>query len=164
MHDPSSALYLPLRTVHLLGVVLFLGGLVAALLWKLAADRSGDAAFAAKVHRTIRKLDGRVVGPGALLTFAGGYSMVRFLGGRISQHGFVLWGLILMFLALALWYFGMRRSGDDLADEAEAAAKGGQALTAAYAKRSVGWLASGAGALLLVLVVFILMVFRLPSG
>lgn len=163
MHDPTHPLYLPLRLVHIVGVVLFLGGLVMALLWKLAADRSGDAAFASRVHRTLRKMDGRVIGPGALLTFAGGYAMVRFLGGRISHHAFVLWGLILMFLALALWYFGMRNVGERLADEAEAAAKNGAPLSNEYAKRSVAWLAFGAGAVLLVLVVVILMVFRLPG-
>lgn len=164
MHDPSHPLYLPLRTVHLLGVVLFLGGLLTAMLWKLAADRTGDPAFAARVHRTLRKMDGRVIAPGALLTFAGGYAMVRFLGGRIAQHMFVLWGLILMFAALGLWYFGMRRVGDALADEAEAAERNRQPLAQAYAKRSVAWLACGGGAVLLVLVVVILMVFQLPSG
>lgn len=164
MHDTSSPLYLPLRLVHLLGVVLFLGGLVAAVLWKLAADRSGDPAFAARVHKTLRKLDGRLIGVGALLTFAGGYSMVRFLGGRIAQHMFVLWGLILMFAALGLWYFGMRRVADALADEADAALANRQPLSNAYARRSVAWLAYAGGATLLVLVVVILMVFRLPSG
>lgn len=157
-------MYLPLRTVHLLGVVLFLGGLLMALLWKLAADRSGDPAFAARVHRTLRKMDGRVIGPGALLTFAGGYAMVRFLGGRIANHAFVLWGLILMFLALALWYFGMRRLGDGLAEEAEVAERNRAPLPQAYGKRSVAWLLYGGGAVLLVLVVVILMVFRLPGG
>lgn len=164
MHDPTHPLYLPLRTVHLLGVVLFLGGLATALLWKLAADRSNDPAFAARVHRTLRKMDGRVIGPGALLTFAGGYAMVRFLGGRIANHAFVLWGLILMFAALGLWYFGMRRLGDALADEAEASRRNGTLLSQAYAKRSVAWLLYGGGAVLLVLVVVILMVFRLPGG
>ncbi|HWH07733.1 MAG TPA: DUF2269 family protein, partial [Candidatus Thermoplasmatota archaeon] len=106
----------------------------------------------------------RVVGPGALLTFVGGYAMVRFLGGRIAQHAFVLWGLILMFLALGLWYFGMRRLGDALADEAEAAERNRQPLSTAYGKRSVGWLAYGGGAVLLVLTVVVLMVFRLPGG
>lgn len=164
MHDPAHPLYLPLRTVHLLGVALFLGGLATALLWKLSADRSGDAGFAARAHRTLRRMDARVVGPGALLTFAGGYAMVRVLGGRIAQHAFVLWGLVLMFAALALWYFGMRRLGDALADEAEAAERGRRPLDAAYAKRSVAWLACGGGAVLLVLVVLVLMVFRLPGG
>lgn len=69
-----------------------------------------------------------------------------------------------MFAALGLWYFGMRRVGDALADEAEAAERNRQPLAQAYAKRSVAWLACGGGAVLLVLVVVILMVFQLPSG
>ena len=164
MHDVTHAWYLPLRLVHLLGVVMPVGGLVTALLWKLAADRSGEPAFAARVHRTLRRMDGWLIGPGVLLTFAGGYAMVRFLGGRIAQHMFVLWGLIVMTLAVFLWYFGMRKLGDALAEEADVAAKSGQPLSLAYGKKSAAWVLCAGGAVALVIVVTILMVFRLPSG
>jgi uncharacterized membrane protein len=164
VHDPSLPAYLPLRFLHILGAMLFLGGLVAALYWKLTADRSGDAAHAAKVHARLRRADRHLVGTGALLTFAAGYSMVRFLGGRISEHAFVLWGLIVMFAALALWYFPMRRLGDALTKEAEVCALKGEPLTQAYAAKSVAWLALGIMATTLVVVVAVMMVFRLPGG
>src|SRR5439155_18029104 len=113
--------------------VLFLGGLATGVYWKLGADRSNDPAFAARVHRRLRRADARIVGPGALVTFAAGYSMIRFYGSRIAEKPVALWGLILMFAALALWYFGMRRLGEGLAAEAEACEAGPQPLSPVYA-------------------------------
>jgi uncharacterized membrane protein len=153
----GDALYLTLRALHILGAVLFLGGLVTAMFWKLSADRSNDAAFAARVHRRLRRADARIVGPGALVTFAAGYLMIRLYGTRIIERRVALWGLILMFAALALWYFGMRRLGDRLAKEADALAAGGQPLSRAYAKASVGWLALGGFATALVTIVAVMM-------
>ena len=154
---------LSLFTLHMLGVALFLGGLVAALFWKLAADRSGDPAFAAGVHERLRKMDGAVIGPGALVTFAAGYGMVRFFGHRIAETPFALWGLILMFLALGLWYFGMRRVGDSLVDEARAARDNRQPLSKDYAARSVAWLGCAFGAIGLVALTAVIMVFHFPG-
>jgi uncharacterized membrane protein len=159
VHDPGHPLYLPLRLLHVLGAMVFLGALLVALWWKLGVDRSGDAAFAARTHRRLRKLDGQVIGPAAILTFAAGYAMVRFLGGRIAQHTFVLLGLILMFLALALWYGGMRNLGEKLVVDAESAEAQRAPLSAQYARRSAGYVACAAGAALLVVVTAAIMVY-----
>ena len=163
MADVGGTLYLTLKVLHLLGVVLFLGGLVTALYWKLGADRSADPSFAARVHRRIRKADAHLVGPGALVTFAAGYAMVRGFGSRIAERPFALWGLILMFTALAFWYFGMRRAGEKLAEEAEAAAANREPLAQAYAGRSVLWLTFAFLAAGLVAAVAVMMVFRYPG-
>lgn len=154
---------LTLFSVHLLGVALFLGGLVASLFWKLMADRSLDPAFAAGVHERLRKMDTALIAPGALATFVAGYAMVRFFGHRIAETPFALWGLILMFLALGLWYFGMRRIGEGLVDEARAARDNRQPLSKDYAAKSVGWLACAFGAIGLVALTAIFMVFHFPS-
>lgn len=164
MHDPASPFYLPLKALHILGAMLFVGGLGTALYWKLSADRSNDPSFAAGVHKRLRKADAHLIGPGAIVTFAAGYIMVRFLGGRIAQHGFVLWGLILMFLALALWYLGMRRLGDQLVVEAESAAAARKPLPHDYAKKSAAWVGLASASVALVVLVVILMVFKLPSA
>ena len=158
-HDLGHPLYLPLRSLHILGAMLFLGGLGVALWWKLRADRSGDPAFAARSHRQLRRLDGQLIGPSALLTFAAGYAMVRFLGGRIAQHTFVLIGLILLFSALAFWYFGMRNLGDKLAVDAESAESTRQSLGTEYAKRSAAWVGCAAVSILLVVATVFVMVY-----
>lgn len=163
MPQVGDALYLTLKVAHLLGVVAFLGGLAMAAYWKVAADRSGDPGHAARVHRRIRKMDKHVIGPGALVTFAAGYAMVRAFGSRIAERPFALWGLILMFAALGVWYFGQRRLTDKLAAEAEALEAHRQPLSPAYGKLSVAWLACGATAIGLVVLVAVMMVFRLPG-
>lgn len=161
---PGDATYTTLRVLHILGVVLFLGGLATGVFWKLSADRSNDPAFAARVHRRLRIADARIVGPGALVTFAAGYAMIRLYGSRIAEHAVALWGLILMFAALGLWYFGMRPLGNKLATEAEASEANRQALSADYAKRSVAWLALAIAANALVLLVAVLMIVNPPRA
>lgn len=143
--------------------MVFLGAILLALYWKVGADRSGDPAFAARVHKRLRQADAQLVGPSALVTFAAGYAMVRFLGGRIADHAFVLWGLIGLFSALGLWYFGMRRVGDSLAAEADACFANRQPLTQAYAKQSAVYVLTAAGAVALTVLTAVLMVFRLPG-
>lgn len=164
MHDPGHPLYLPLRLLHILGAMVFLGALLVSLWWKLGVDRAGDAAFAARTHRRLRKLDAQVIGPAALVTFAAGYAMVRFLGGRIAQHMFVLFGLIFLFSALGLWYFGMRNLGEKLAEDAESAEAQRAPLGREYGKRSAAYVACAAAAVALVVLATLFMVFRLPSA
>lgn len=162
-HDVSSAAFLPLKLLHILGAVLFLGGLATALYWKVSADRTNDSSHIARVHKRILLADKHLVGTGAFVTFAAGYAMVRFLGGKIGEHGFVLWGLILMFSALALWFFPMRRMGARLADEADACFLGKKPLSREFASKSVAWLTLGFLATSLVVVVAAMMVFHIPA-
>ena len=133
-----------------------------SVFWKMSADRSNDPAFAARVHRRLRRADSRIVVPGALLTFAGGYSMIRLFGARIATQPVALWGLILMFAALAVWYFGMRPLATRLAVEAEACEANRQPLSSEYGARSVAWLACAALANVLVIVVAVMMTVAPP--
>ena len=158
MHDLGHPLYAPLRILHILGAMTYFGALAVALWWKLGVDRSGDAPFAARTHRRLRKLDGQLVGPAALVTFAAGYAMVRFLGGRISQHAFVIVGLVLLFASLGLWHFGMRKLGDRLAEDAESAEAQRMPLGPAYGRRSAMYVLSAGAALALVVAAVVVMV------
>lgn len=163
-HDLSSPFYAPLRLLHILGAMLFLGGLVAVAYWKVSADRTNDPGYIARVHERIRRADKHVVGTGAFLTFAAGYAMVRFLGGRIAEHGFVLWGMIVMFTALGVWYFPLRRMTQMLVRDAETAWLKKEALPREFAARSVAWLTLAFIAISLVVIVTGMMVFKLPSA
>jgi uncharacterized membrane protein len=144
--------------------MIYLGALATGLWWKIGADRTRDAGFAAKVHRRLRTMDGEIVGPAAIVVFSTGYGMIRFFGGRIAEHMFVLFGLIFLFLALALWYMGMRRLGDRLADEAESAAGRGEELGRDYGRLSAAWVACAGGAVFFVVLAAVFMIFRLPSA
>lgn len=164
MHTPDTVVYPWLRLIHIVSAMIFLGALTTALWWKLGVDRQMDAAFAARTHRRLRKLDGQILGPSALVIFATGYPMVRFFGGRIAQHMFVLFGLIFLFLALGSWYIGMRSLGDKLADDAESAEDRREPLGRDYARRSAAWVGCAGGAIFFVLLAAAFMIFRLPSG
>lgn len=164
MHDQAGAAYDTLRLLHIVGSMLLTGGFALAMVVKLSADRSGDPARAAGVHRALQRGDRLVLATGAALTFIGGYSMIRFLGGRISQHWFAVWGLILLFVAMGFWYFGPRRLNKRLAEEAESCVASRQPLGREYAKASVGWLAMTGAALAALLVAAFVMVFRGQLG
>lgn len=164
VHDQMGAAYYTLRLLHIVGSMLLTGALALMLVMKVGADRSGDPARAAGVHRAFQRGDVSVLALGGVLTFVGGYSMVRFLGGRIAQHWFAVWGLILLFVALGFWYFGTRRLNKRLAEEAESCVAGRQPLGHAYAKASVAWLACTVAAFAAMIVAAFVMVFRAQLG
>lgn len=159
---PGDSTYTVLRVLHILGAMLFLGGLATGIFWKVGADRSNNAPFAARVHRRLRRADGWIIVPSAFVTFAAGYAMIRFFGSRIGAHPVALAGLILMFTALAAWYFGMRPLAAKLATEAEACEKNGQPLSVEYGKRSFAWVALALFANALVVLVAVLMILKPP--
>ncbi len=70
-------MYTWLKFLHLFGVVLFVGNIITAALWKTRADRSGDLATIAYAQRTVALADWVFTLPGILLVVIGGYGMVR---------------------------------------------------------------------------------------
>ena len=58
--------------IHLLGMTLWLGGLLTLGVWTVAARRTGDSTVVAFVYSTARKLYKGVVTSGAILTLVGG--------------------------------------------------------------------------------------------
>lgn len=155
-----------LKLVHFVAVSFLLGGLGTQALWKLAADRSREPRRIADVHDTLLAVDRWVTGPSALVVFASGYVVIRILGGfggSIAGAPWALWGLILLFLSLAIWYFGMRPTAHKLADLADDAVAKGVPLDREYASRSVTWLALWGVVVAIILVVAGLMVFK-PGG
>jgi uncharacterized membrane protein len=163
-YDTSSPWFLPLRFVHIVGAMALLGALLCYLVLKVQADRSGDPGHASRTHRGFRRADDVLIAPAALAVFAGGYSIIRFLGSKIAEHWFAIWGLILFFVALGFWYFGVRRLNKRLAEEADACAVQKQPLSTAYGAMSVAWLACASLAVLALLVAAFVMVFRVQLG
>lgn len=154
---------LVLTFIHLVSVAFLLGGLGTQAIWKVSADRSRDARVIAAIHDKLVTVDRAVTGPAAFLTFATGYAVIRVLGyfgGSIGGAAWALWGLILMFLALAFWYFGLRPLELKMADAADAAASGGAQLGPEHARRSATWLVLWAVVVGLIVVVAGLMVFK----
>ena len=65
-------MYTTLKFLHILGVVLFVGNIITAALWKTRADRSGDLATVAYAQRTVALADWAFTLPGVLLVIVGG--------------------------------------------------------------------------------------------
>lgn len=164
MYDTSSPWFLPLKFIHVVGAMALLGSLLCYVVLKLHADRSGDPGHAARTHQGLRRADGVLVAPAAVAVFAGGYSIIRFLGDKIADHWFAIWGLILLFTSLGFWYFGVRRLNLRLAEEADACAAHKQPLSARYGAMSVAWLSSAGFAILALVVAAFIMIFRARLG
>lgn len=155
-----------LKFVHLLAVSFLLGGLGAQAAWKTVADRSRDAKRIADAHDSLLTVDRWITGPSALATFATGYAVIRVLGafgGSIGGAAWALWGLILLFVSLAIWYFVLRPTGHKLADLADEAVAKKENLPPAFGSRSATWFAAWFAVVGLVVVVAGLMVFK-PGG
>lgn len=152
-----------LTLVHFVAVAILLGGLSAQAAWKTIADRSRDPRRIADAHDSLITLDRWFTGPSALVTFATGYGIIRVLGafgGSIAGAPWALWGLILLFAMLAIWYFVLRPTAHKLADLADDAVAKGENLGKEYGSRSATWLAAWGVAVALILVVAALMVFK----
>jgi uncharacterized membrane protein len=153
------------RFLHILGVAFFLGGIGTQAAWKVFSDRSRSARDAAAVHDKLVRVDRLFTGPSALLIFVTGYVSHRILQEtRIAEAGWVFWGLVLMFIALGLWYFGMRPLELKMADAAEDAADRGENLGRDYARLSGTWFTFWAAVTGLIVIVAMMMVFRWPAG
>lgn len=92
----EESLFLTLESLHLVGVVLFLGTVIVSAWWKLSADRTGDA-------KVIAFAQGQVAGADLRLTLVG--IVLIAVGGPINA---ILQGLpfSLFWVALAMGLFG----------------------------------------------------------
>jgi uncharacterized membrane protein len=68
--------YLGLKTLHIFAVMLFLGGLIIGIFWKLRADRTGDPRIIAYTLEGIIRLDRWLTMPSAALLILFGFATV----------------------------------------------------------------------------------------
>lgn len=159
----AEELRLTLKLIHILAATALLGGLGAQAVWKILADRSRDAREVAAVLETMIRVDRAITGPAALVVFASGYPVIRMMGyygGSIGGAPFALWGLILLTVAVVVWWFALRPLDMRMADAAQDAARGGRNLGADYARLSGLWFLAWAVVVGVLLVVAWLMVFK----
>lgn len=89
-----------LKTLHLLGVSLFLGNIIVSALWKVMADRSGSVPVARFGARLILLTDILFTGLGAILLTITGHLLAPAWGGvgrswiALSYGLFALSGLL----------------------------------------------------------------------
>ncbi|MET0985051.1 MAG: DUF2269 family protein [Steroidobacteraceae bacterium] len=99
-------MYLTLKLLHIFGVVLFLGNIITAVLWKSLADRSNDARVIAYAMDGIIAADRYFTVPGVGLILVTGISLViasgySFLGTTWVWQSLVLFAIsAIVFMAL----------------------------------------------------------------
>ncbi len=96
-------IYLALKTVHLMGVVLFLGNLIVSAYWKIRADQTRDLRFIAFAYKEVVRSDYYFTIPGASLILGGGCGMVWFIGYPFFQLPWLFLSAILLLTSGLIW-------------------------------------------------------------
>jgi len=152
-------MYTWLKFVHIFGVVLFVGNIVTAALWKTRADRSGDLATVAFAQRTVALADWVFTLPGVLLVLIGGYGMAAKRPWPLHGVRWLEWGQGLFWLAVLIWIIVLVPTQRRLIALSEAGRKAGS-LPPEFARLSRRWAMWGGIATLLPIIVLLLMVAK----
>ncbi len=94
--------YLILKTVHIVGVVLFVGNIIVTGFWKVMANRTGDAAIIAFAQRLVTLTDWIFTLGGSSLVAAAGMANVIW-GGIGWDSPWVIHGGILFTASGVVW-------------------------------------------------------------
>jgi uncharacterized membrane protein len=90
-------------SLHILGVVIFLGNIVVTAVWKLLADRTKNPPVVAYGQRLVTVTDIAFTATGAILIIVSGQVMAREFGGVFSGPSWLLWGWSLFVASGAIW-------------------------------------------------------------
>ena len=139
-------LFAALKTLHVLGAVLFLGAGMMTAYYKFRADRSGDLRVIAWTQREIVKADWRFTVPSAVTLPVTGVWLAHLLNYPLTS-GIPLWGILGFTTAGALWLpaVWLQIRMRNLADEA---LERGEELPPAFHRANAIWLALGVPAFL----------------
>ena len=90
-------------SLHILGVVLFLGNIIVTALWKMLADRTRNPPVVAYAQRLVTVTDVAFTASGAVLIVVSGQVMAREFGGVFSGPSWLLWGWSLFNASGVIW-------------------------------------------------------------
>lgn len=94
--------YLALKSLHILGVVLFVGNIIVTGWWKVQADRTRHPAIVAFAQRQVTLTDWIFTFGGSSLVVAGAYANV-YLHDLPLDAPWLVWGQAMFFLSGLLW-------------------------------------------------------------
>ena len=97
--------YMLFKSIHLLGVVLFLGNIIITGWWKVMADRNGDPLVVAFAQRQVTLTDYLFTAGGAALILLGGLGNVMTSPGNFEflQTYWLAWGFWLFNASGLIW-------------------------------------------------------------
>jgi len=152
-------MYAVMKFIHVFGVVLFVGNIITAALWKTRADRSGDLATVAFAKRTVAAADRVFTVPGIVLILLGGYAMAFRQPFPLRGLHWLEWGQGLFYLSALIWLFVMVPAQRRLVALSEAGRLTGS-LDQEFASVSRRWAMWGGIATLLPLIVLYMMITK----
>ena len=91
-----------LKSLHILGVSLFLGNIIVSALWKVLADRTGNYAVVRFATRLVNVTDTVFTGLGATLLLVTGHLLAQNHGGVLAND-WILWSYGLFGVSGAIW-------------------------------------------------------------
>ncbi len=95
--------YSLLKTLHIVGSILFVGNITVTALWKGMADRTRVPQVVAFGQRLVTLTDFVFTSTGAALVLGSGLLMLRSFAGDPWQIAWIRWGMILFVASGALW-------------------------------------------------------------
>jgi uncharacterized membrane protein len=150
--------YLAFKSIHLLGVVLFLGNIIVTAVWKAMADSTGEPRVVAFAQRLVTVTDWSFTVGGVLLIVVGGYG-AAFSAGLDLRASWLLWGQAFFFASGAIWLIVLIPTQIAQARQARDFA-GDEPIPDSYWRLSRRWLLWGVIATALPLANLYVMVFK----
>lgn len=95
--------YLLLKSLHLLGVVMFLGNIIITGWWKYMADKTRHPVVIGFAQRQVTLTDWVFTAGGGLLVLLGGFGNVTYHGIDWQHITWLSWGYWLFIISGILW-------------------------------------------------------------
>lgn len=150
--------HLLLKSLHLLGVVMFVGNIIVTAMWKVRADKTRDAKIMAFAQMLVTRTDYVFTSIGALLVLVTGLLMLDSYEGPMS----VWWirrGLEFFGLSAFIWVALLVPIQAKQAKMAKDFAEGGE-IPAQYYKLGKRWIMIGGINTLILIANIIIMVYK----
>ncbi len=128
--------YAVVKFLHVIGVIVWLGGLTMVTLMNARLARAEDAAALRVLSRQTELFGKAVLGPAAGLTLLSGFALMGLL--REGFRGWMGWGLAVFVLSIAFGATFLRRANVELAALAATTTPDGARV--AQARRRLGTL------------------------
>ncbi len=138
----GPALYDVLKFLHITGIVMLMGNITATAIWKVFADRTGDARIIGFAQRLVTYTDWMLTFWGIVLTIGGGYGAAYV--GRYDLFGdrWLVWSQALFVIAGLIWLGLLVPIQVRQARVAKAFAGGGE-VPEGYRRDSRAWIVWG---------------------
>ena len=95
--------YLLLKTLHIIGAILFLGNIIITGWWKIMANRTKKPEIIAFAQRQVTLTDFVFTAGGSTLLFTAGIANIIIYDVNIMTTPWILWGLALFTLSGIIW-------------------------------------------------------------